>query len=332
MFSCLGVKDFTGDGLADAIGGGSSNGETEGKVFGIDGADGSIEWEFPTAGTSVWALEQLNDVNGKGVQEIIAGDFGGHIYIINPENGSQLHHTTAGNNLIIRFAKLDDINMDGHPDILLGYSGTNGVLLSGFDLSTIWVRALADMAWVADRITDVNGDSINDAIIGTLSSDNYCYFMDGISGDELHAQNYGTPLDAIRSIPDIVGDFSMEMVAGGRDGKVVCYSGGINAATDISEPGTDPESLLADCWPNPVAPGRETRISYSLEYQSYVEIQIYNMEGTMVNMLSSGKQQEGLHEVSWDGTSSAGSRLPAGLYFCRISSEKRSTTLKIALL
>lgn len=333
-FSCLGVKDFTGDGQPDAIGGAADNGETEGRVHGINGADGSIEWTFTTAGTSVWALEQLNDVNGKGTQDIIAGDFGGNIYIIDPENGAQLHSTTAGNNIMIRFAKLDDVNGDGHPDILLAYSGTNGILLSGLDASTIWFQSLADKAWVVDRINDISGDGLNDAVIGTLPSDNYCYFLDGTTGEELKSIPYYTPLDAIRAIPDIVGDHSMEMVAGGRDGKVFCYSGGINTATAIEDLSENHGDIMATCYPNPFnsGAGYGTKISYMINEPYYAEVNIYNIQGHLVASPDNGFKQKGLHVVRWNGQGYNGNILPAGLYFCRITTSQQSLTLKISLL
>ena len=334
MFSCLGAKDFTGDGIPDAIGGGSDNGETEGKVFGINGDDGSIEWTFTTDGSSVWALEQLDDVNGKGAEEIIAGDFGGNIYTIDPENGSQLHYASAGNTILIRFVKLDDVNNDGHPDILLAYSGSNGILLSGLDLSTIWFQSLADKAWVADRIGDVTGDSLNDAIIGTLFTNNNCYFLDGTNGEEVESIAYYSPLDAIRAIPDIVGDLSMEMVAGGRNGMVTVFSGGLNTATGFGEISEDPESIMASCYPNPFISrfGNGCRIDYMINHGAYTEVNIYDMQGHLIAQMDRGFKQKGLYTAEWDGNDQSGGRLPAGLYFCRIVSGDRSQTLKISIL
>jgi hypothetical protein len=86
-----------------------------------------------------------------------------------------------------------------------------------------------DKPTVASPIPDVSGDGINDVVVGTLFSSNYTYFLDGVDGDVLHAANFGTPLDAITVIPDVVGDGSWELVAGGRDGTVACLSGGVNA-------------------------------------------------------------------------------------------------------
>jgi len=40
------------------------------------------------------------------------------------------------------------------------------------------------------------------------------------------------------AIPDVIGDGSMEMVAGGRNGKVTCISGGLDAL--VNDPPTVP--------------------------------------------------------------------------------------------
>jgi PKD repeat protein len=60
-----------------------------------------------------------------------------------------------------------------------------------------------------------------------LYQSNYVYFLNGFDGSELTAPiAYGEAVDAIAAIPDVVNDGSMEMMAGGRNGKVICFSGG----------------------------------------------------------------------------------------------------------
>ena len=79
-FSVIGVEDFTGDGQADVLAGSSNEGENEGYAKGINGATGIQVWSFTVAGSSVWALAQINDITNDGIKDVIIGDFSGHIY------------------------------------------------------------------------------------------------------------------------------------------------------------------------------------------------------------------------------------------------------------
>jgi hypothetical protein len=96
---------------------------------------------------------------------------------------------------------------------------------------------------------DLNDDGVNDLMVGTLFTNNYAYFVDGVDGTVLDSINYGTPIDAIAAIPDIVGDRSWEMVVGGRNGLVTCFSGGIGA--DCNGNGIPDWQDIADCEGDP---------------------------------------------------------------------------------
>ena len=93
----------------------------------------------------------------------------------------------------------------------------------------IWTKSVADQPWNVARTTDISGDGLDDILVGTLYNSNYCYFLDGTDGSEVYSLNHGQAVDAIAAIPDVTDDDSMEMVAGGRDGKLICYSGGLDA-------------------------------------------------------------------------------------------------------
>ena len=229
-FSVIGVEDFTGDAIPDVIAGASNNYETEGKVYGINGDNGTITFTHTTTGSAVWALEQTDDINGDGIKDIIAGDSGGHYFLLNPASGNSVYNGTIGTSTILRFERLDDVNGDGYADIAVAHSGSNAIVLNGFNGQNIWLTSLVDKCWNIDRIEDISGDGINDIIAGTLFSNNYCYFIDGTNGNVLNSLNFGEAVDAICAIPDITGDGSMEMVAGGRLGKLYCYSGGLNSS------------------------------------------------------------------------------------------------------
>lgn len=224
-FSVIGVADFTGDGRPDAVAGASNEDETQGRAFGINGANGAIEWTFNAGGSSVWAVRQIDDITSDGIDDVMIGDFGGNIYGLDATTGAQIY-SNGGYGLITRFTVLDDVNGDGHPDILPGHLGTTTRVADGQTGIPVWSVVLADKPASVGRIADVNGDDINDVVVGTLFSSNFVYFLDGTDGSTLQAINYGSALDAIGAIPDVVGDASWEMVAGGRNGLITCYSGG----------------------------------------------------------------------------------------------------------
>ncbi len=239
-FAVMGVEDFTGDGKPDVVGGSSNNYETQGIVYGINGSNGSIEWSFNANGTSVWAVEQLDDFTGDGIKDVTAGDFAGNFYLLNATNGSAQYSGSVGSNLILRFERLDDVNGDGYADIAIAQSGTSAVVFSGYNGQNIWLQSLSDKAWNIDRIADITGDGINDLIVGTLYTTNRGYFLNGVTGEELQSVYYGEAIDAIAAIPDITGDGSMEMVVGGRNGKLSCFSGGINSSMLMADFEADP--------------------------------------------------------------------------------------------
>lgn len=327
-FSVIGIEDVTGDGQPDALAGASNNEETVGKIYGIDGSDGSIIWGISTTGSSVWALEQLDDLDEDGFQDVIAGDFGfsqgGHIYLLSGVDGSSIGSSGIGGNNIMRFEKFDDVDQDGHDDFLVANSGSNGMVISGLDASNIWLQPLADQPQCVAKANDLNGDGISEAFIGTLYNDNYCYFLSGDDGAEIESIHYSSAVDALAAIPDIVGDGTFEMVVGGRNGLVYCYSGGIQVPVAIREnTPTDRNAFHSFASPNPFS--GQVKITYQLEQAEDVRIEIYHAGGKMLKAFAEGKMGAGTHEVTWR-PEQAGSTESEGVYFYRIIAGNAQST------
>jgi len=327
VFSVMAVEDFTGDGQPDAIAGASNNEETQGKIVGIDGSNGSIVWTKNTGGTSVWALMQLDDITGDGVKDVAAGDFGGNFYYIDPTNNTQIFHGSINGALILRFEKMEDVNGDGYSDLLVASSTTNGIVLSGLDGSTIWFKSLADKSWNVAVVDDLNDDAINDVLIGTLYSSNYCYFLNGVDGETLKSLSYPSPVDALNGIPDIVGDGTMEMVAGGREGEVYCFSGGLGLLVGMEEPEAPTNEMRITHYPNPFSD--QIIMAFELNEDSFVEVKVYDIKGKTIRTLLSQHLSPGSHVVVWNGEDQTGKELPSGFYFYEISTNKGSTLNKV---
>jgi len=331
-YSVIGIEDSNGDGIPDVVGGGSNLGETQGIVYGINGDNGNELWSFNVSGSTVWALEQTDHLNWNGVKEIIAGDFSGNYYCLDPADGSEIWNGNIGNAIILRFIKLDDVNNDNFPDLYFTHSGFNNALVvDGHSGDQIWNHPVADQPWNAARIEDISGDGINDLLVGTLYNSNYGYFLNGADGSVLGSVNVGTPVDAIASIPDIAGDGSMEMVVGGRNGWVYCYSGG-NEFVNVEDIDYFQSSYykLMQNYPNPFNP--ITTLRYDLPEQVNVNIIIYDMLGRQVRTLINQTQDAGFKSVIWDGTNDFGKTVSAGIYLYQIKAKGFVQTRKMVLL
>jgi hypothetical protein len=232
-FSVISVKDFTGDGVDDVVAGASTMDETTGKVFGLNGATGGIQWVITTTGSSVWALAQLDDINGDGIPDVIAGDFSGRYYGLDATDGNQLFSAYVGSGIILRFEVLGDVNDDGYKDVAVGHSGTVARVINGYNGNAVWTKGLVDKSWHVASCGDISGDGVPDVIIGTLYSNNKCYFMNGTDGDTMAVIDIESAVDGLATIPDLTDDGSMEVIVGTRNGGVLCLSGGLQASSPI---------------------------------------------------------------------------------------------------
>ncbi len=252
-FGVIAVTDINNDDIPDVVAGASNSDETEGRVFGINGQNGNIIWSFNTGGTSVWGLTPLGDINGDEVADVMAGDFGGNYYLLDATNGNELQNGTIGNKIILRLLELDDVNEDGYMDIAIASSSSNTYLIDGYTGNTLWSASLSDKSWNLAVSNDLNNDGINDLLAGTLYSSNFSYFLDGSNGEELSKKAAAAPIDALISIADICRDYTQEMVVGDRNGKITCYSGGLDGSVSIDEINHIQEISGFRIAPNPVS-------------------------------------------------------------------------------
>lgn len=335
VFSVISISDINDDGIADVLAGASDAYETTGKVMAFDGNNGNLIWNFDTPGSSVWALAQVDDIDDDGIMDVAAGDFSGNYYGFNATNGSILWSGSIGGfTLITRFQTMNDLNDNGSIDILVEHSGSSAYTIDGLTGANIWNEYLGDNSLSVAVIPDINGDEINDAVIGCLN--NNAYFLDGTNGDILDSVTMPSAVDAIGVIPDVIGDDSWEMIAGSRDGIVACISGGVDVIVD-AEDVLIPE--YADIvshgnWPNPFNSSRSlrspaTEICFSLKSSSDVEITIFNLKGQQIKKINIADMSEGFHQVSWDGADDENNPVGSGIYLYRISSANSSVVNKM---
>ena len=83
-------------------------------------------------------------------------------------------------------------------------------------------------------------------------------------------------------------------------------------------------------YPNPFNPS--TTIVYSIGSPGRVLVQIYDVQGRLVQTPVNAQKKAGEHTVMWNGESKDGSFVASGVYFVRLQSGGRMQARKIVLL
>jgi len=317
-FAVKAIADINGDDIPDALAGCSDAGETQGFAKAINGSNGSILWTYSTSGTSVWALAQLDDINEDGVKDVVAGSFNGQLSLLDATNGDLLAQGFAGNNIILRLIPVGDMNDDSFTDFAMAYSGNSLIVYDGLTGDQLYAKTMPDKAWNVERIPDITGDLRDDLAAGTLYQSNYAGFYDGIDGEELFSAPFGQAVDALTVLPDITEDNSWEMVVGGRNGKIVCYSGGLNAP--VGEQETYRLGALT-LYPNPAQDFTMIEIPKGIEeYQLRLTVNELNGREIISENISSLKGNYYQLELK---------EIPAGIYLIELSTSNQNWIQKL---
>lgn len=105
-----------------------------------------------------------------------------------------------------------------------------------------------------------------------------------------------------------------------------------STASGASDPTQSPTAdiCLTRSYPNPFT--NSTHISLQLKTPQIVSLNIYNIKGQLIRRLTTNHSYNaGSHEIEWDGKDERGARLSSGIYFCRASSSKNTTTIKLVM-
>ena len=99
-----------------------------------------------------------------------------------------------------------------------------------------------------------------------------------------------------------------------------------NIETALVDDAVLPDKMhLYQNYPNPFNP--ETNIKFALKKQSFVKLEIYDINGKRVANLFNGPKEIGIHIFKWNANSFA-----SGIYFIRMSAERKSFVRKIVKL
>jgi len=104
----------------------------------------------------------------------------------------------------------------------------------------------------------------------------------------------------------------------------------IDMAADDITPIVPRSFGLNQNYPNPFNP--TTRISFSVERKTDVNISIFNILGQKVYTLVSGMMDPGVYDKEWPGTDQNGSQVASGIYFYKMTAGEFVQTRKMLLM
>ena len=220
--------DVNGDGFSDLIVGSWSaenNGLNSGFARMYSGVDGSILYTLDgdTPGErSGWSVSGAGDVNGDGVDDLIAGandgningPFSGSARVYSGVDGSvllNLDSESTANLFDISVSGAGDVNGDGFADLIVGepFDRDNGAIrgivrvFSGADGSVLFT-------FVGDSLFDQFGCSVSSA--GDVNGDGAPDFIVGASSGGANDGGYAKVFVSQITVPFVLGDVNQDGV------------------------------------------------------------------------------------------------------------------------
>ena len=111
------------------------------------------------------------------------------------------------------------------------------------------------------------------------------------------------------------GDFEIvDMIVANSEGRI-----------DVNVINTPQEFNLDTAYPNPFNP--ITNINFTLPFESGITLEVYDMQGRIIEVLVSGDMKPGYHSVIWNADSHS-----SGVYFIKMVAGEYVNTQKLMLI
>jgi hypothetical protein len=206
-------------------------------------------------------------------------------------------------------------------------------------------------AYHLDGAGDVNHDGYSDVILSASGQDVdglidagrvylYLGMPSGLATEPIWYQDgdqAGGALEAVRGVGDVNGDGFADFATGAlyRDniyvdaGKAFVFYGCPFA--QVSVPRDEPPALrLAIAGANPFT--RSTSIAFSIPARLPVRMSVHDVAGRSVRELVRLTMEAGRHDTSWDGRTSGGAPVAAGIYVVRLEAGGSVRSAKLVRL
>ena len=168
-------------------------------------------------------------------------------------------------------------------------------------------------------VTPVNMES-STLLVSWKSLYEYGVDTDGYyDGDEieirLFSQDYGQELR-------VMTDLNVSTC-----GETPITMGSIHVLNELAVP---VEFGLEQNYPNPFNPS--TTIDVSVASESYIMLNVYDINGRLISTLADDTFDTGYHSFVWNGLDQTGNKVSAGIYFYSLQTKEMTLTKKMILM
>ncbi len=331
IFNVTQTANFTYDVVSTQMGGAIGVGN-DGGPYALNGFtnNGSSAWSYSTTG-AVWSIKEIPDINNDNIPDIVGlAGFSGNFFAVSGDAGAQIWTDNLGANNNGRIILLDDMDDNGYIDIAT--SGPQTMFrIDSRDGNILWTSSpAASYTRGIDDIGDVNGDTLHDIAVMTQQPGKLIVY-NGTNGNTLFEYTFGTSIqergDRVAGMNSIDGNPSKEMLAGSRDGRLICFSGGPNSVIGIKSSGQSIPLTFAlhQNYPNPFNP--VTKINFDVPNSSHVKLRIFDILGREIDVLVNERLKPGRYDAVWNATTYA-----SGVYFCELSADDFRDVKKMMLV
>jgi hypothetical protein len=94
---------------------------------------------------------------------------------------------------------------------------------------------------------------------------------------------------------------------------------------DINVINTPQKFCLNTAYPNPFNP--ITNINFAIPIETEISLEVYNLQGRIVEVLASGNMKPGNHSVTWNADN-----FSSGVYFVKMATGDYVSTQKLLLV
>ncbi len=286
----------------------------------------------------IWGMRDIKSINADTIRDIVCqAGFNGRVFALSGNDGSLLWERTMGSSVNGNIKYF--LGNDPLLDTTLISSGQRTMnKLNPRTGADKWINGL-DNTYIlgAEIVGNTDQFAVMDIAAGTLG--NNFYLLNGRTGQIKFQYSFGggNPDNAVEKIGRIgplgfTNGNGNEFVAGSRDGRIICFSGGQHVVPNVRNISSEvPDKFtLGQNYPNPFNP--VTKIKFAIPSNvkgqtSDVKLIIYDALGKNVATLVNEKLNAGSYEAEFNG-----SNYSSGIYFYKLEAGDFSEVKRMILL